>query len=276
MLSNIDDYDPNSFSQDSITVELDKWILKKAIKTQEEIKKQYELYNFHLLSQTMHSFCVNELGSFYLDVIKDRQYTCKKDSQERISAQHAMFCLVKMLLTWIAPICPHTAEEAWTHIPNNEDKSIFYNRWLDLNINDFQKCNINDSDWNEILEVKKIVSKSLEEKRVENIIGSPLDADITIHCSRKLYNILSTLDKELKFIFITSNAYLKIIDEKKNYNKISINGHDISVDIINSKNKKCERCWHKCDSVGKNKEYNNICKRCISNVFGKGEIRINA
>ena len=276
LLSNIDDYDPNSFSQDSITIELDKWILKKAIKTQEEIKKQYELYNFHLLSQTIHSFCVNELGSFYLDVIKDRQYTCKKDSQERISAQHAMFCLVKMLLTWIAPICPHTAEEAWTHIPKNKNKSIFYNKWLDLNIDDFQKCNISDSDWNEILEVKKIVSKSLEEKRVENIIGSPLDADITIHCSRKLYNILSTLDKELKFIFITSNAYLKIIDEKKNYNKISINDHDISVDIINSKNKKCERCWHKCDSVGKNKEYNNICKRCISNVFGKGEIRINA
>ena len=112
LLSNISDYNPDKFSKDSIVIELDKWIIKKAIDTQRDIRNSYDQYNFHLLTQTIHSFCVNELGSFYLDIIKDRQYTCKKDSKERISAQHTMFFLTKMLLTWIAPICPHTAEEA--------------------------------------------------------------------------------------------------------------------------------------------------------------------
>ena len=276
LLSNISDYEHQEFSESSITIELDKWIVKKAIETQKEIKIYYKNYNFHLLTQTIHSFCVNELGSFYLDVIKDRQYTCKKNSKERESAQNAMFFISKMLLMWIAPICPHTAEEAWQHIPRNKDKSIFFNKWLELEINDFNKCNISDSDWNDILEVKKTVSKSLEEKRTENIIGSSLDADITIYCSTNLFNILSALDKELKFIFITSNAILKNINELDDSNPISIGDHNLIVHIENSNNKKCERCWHKCITVGKNKEYANICSRCIENVYGKGEKRINA
>ena len=276
LLSNISDYNPEKFSQDSITVELDKWIIKKAMATQKEVIKHYEQYNFHLLTQVIHSFCVNELGSFYLDVIKDRQYTCKKESKERVSAQQTMFFLTKILLTWVAPICPHTAEEAWMHLPKNKDKSIFFNNWFDLDINSLNACNITDTNWNDILEVKKAVSKSLEEKRSQNIIGSSLDADITISCSRDLYNILNALGEELKFIFITSNAFLKNIDENHSENTISINNHKLSIEIINSDNKKCERCWHKCKTVGLDKKHKNICFRCISNVFGEGEIRINA
>ena len=276
LLSNISDYNPEKFSQDSITVELDKWIIKKAIATQKEVIKYYEQYNFHLLTQVIHSFCVNELGSFYLDVIKDRQYTCKKESKERVSAQQTMFFLTKILLTWVAPICPHTAEEAWMHLPKNKDKSIFFNNWSDLDINSLNACNITDTNWNDILEVKKAVSKSLEEKRAQNIIGSSLDADITISCSRDLYNILNALGEELKFIFITSNAFIKNIDENYSENTISINNHKLNIEIINSDNKKCERCWHKCKTVGLNKKHKNICFRCISNVFGEGEIRINA
>ena len=278
LLSNISDYNPDKFSKDSIVIELDKWIIKKAIDTQRDIRNSYDQYNFHLLTQTIHSFCVNELGSFYLDIIKDRQYTCKKDSKERISAQHTMFFLTKMLLTWIAPICPHTAEEAWDFIPKNEDKSIFFNNWLNLDINQFENCKISDNNWNVILEVKKAVSKSLEEKRGSGVIGSSLDAYVTIYCSKDLYNILSVLGEELKFIFITSNAFLKNIEEinQPNINPISISGHNLYINIENTKNKKCDRCWHKCKTVGENKKYPNICNRCITNVYGKGEIRINA
>ena len=276
LLSNISDYDPQKFSNSSIQIELDKWIIKKAVETQKDIRKYYDQYNFHLMTQVIHSFCVNELGSFYLDVIKDRQYTCKKDSKERTSAQQSMFFLTKMLLTWIAPICPHTAEEAWQHIPKNEDDSIFFNKWFDIDINGLDRCNITNDNWNEILEVKKVVSKALEEKRKENIIGSSLDADITIYCSRDLYNTLNALGEELKFIFITSSSSLKNIDEYNSSKIISLNNSKIAIDIINSKNVKCERCWHKCKTVGQNKKYENICFRCISNVYGEGEIRINA
>jgi isoleucyl-tRNA synthetase len=277
LLSNIADYNPEKFSQDCITIELDKWIIKKAMSTQNNIIDSYNSYNFHQLTQLIHSFCVNELGSFYLDVIKDRQYTCKKNSKERISGQHTMFYLAKILLTWIAPICPHTAEEAWQHIPEIKDESIFLGNWINLDINNFQKCNITDNNWNDILEVKKAVSKALEEKREKNIIGSSLDADITIYCSRDLFNTLSSLGKELKFIFITSNATLMDINDiATSSSSIAINEHNIIIDIINSKNKKCERCWHKCKTVGQDKKYINVCNRCISNVFGEGEIRINA
>ena len=183
-----------------------------------------------------------------------------------------------MLLTWVAPICPHTAEEAWDFIPKNEDKSIFFNNWLNLDINQFENCKISDNNWNDIVEVKKAVSKSLEEKRGSGVIGSSLDAYVTIYCSKDLYNILSVLGEELKFIFITSNAFLKNIEEinQPNINPISINDHNLYINIENTKNKKCDRCWHKCKTVGENKKYANICNRCITNVYGKGEIRINA
>ena len=275
LLSNIADYNPEDLSNKSITVELDKWILRRAFKTQGEIKKHYESYNFHLLSQTIHSFCVNDLGSFYLDIIKDRQYTCKKDSQERLSAQHSMYCITKMLLLWIAPICPHTAEEAWSHLPKNKDKSIFYNNWFVIEDSIIGKSNINDDNWNCVLEIKKIVSKALEEKRSENIIGSPLDADVVLHCSSELKNILNVFENELKFIFITSSVTLNKLNNKVS-DTIEIDNNKISVSIKNSPNNKCDRCWHKCATVGEDKKYNNICSRCISNVYGDGEIRKNA
>ena len=273
LLSNINDYDPEKFSTESITIELDKWILVKAIEVQNEIRGHYDAYNFHLVSQKIHNFCVNELGSFYLDVIKDRQYTCKNNSQERLSAQNSMYCIIKMLLTWIAPICPHTAEEAWGHIPKNNDKSIFYNKWSTLKKDIFNNCSISNDYWNEVLEIKKLVSKYLEEKRVENIIGSSLDADVVINCSESLYKILSIFDKELKFIFITSNVTLNKIKENEIHNAIEINNHKLVINVENSKNNKCERCWHKCITVGKNNNYNNICERCIENVYKNGEIR---
>ena len=276
LLSNIADYDPTNLSNQSITIELDKWILKKTFAVQDEIKKHYDSYNFHLLSQTIHSFCVNELGSFYLDIIKDRQYTCKKDSQERLSAQHTMYCITKMLLLWIAPICPHTAEEAWSHIPNNKDKSIFYNNWFNIDNSLIEKCNINNDNWDHVIEIKKVVSKALEEKRAENIIGSPLDADVIINCSSELENILKIFGNELKFIFITSSVTLNKLNNDKLSDIIGINDHKISVDIKNSINKKCERCWHKCATVGKDKKYSSICSRCVSNVYGDGEVRKNA
>ena len=276
LLSNIEDCDSEKFSSAPISIELDKWILKKASKTQNEIIKHFESYNFHLLSQTIHSFCVNELGSFYLDIIKDRQYTCKKNSQERLSAQHTMYLITKMLLSWIAPICPHTAEEAWSYLEKKEGKSIFYNTWYELNPNLVSECKISDSDWKEVIDLKKVISKCLEEKRIENIIGSPLDADIIIYCTQNLYNTLKIFGKELKFIFITSGVVIEEIKSENLLKPIEINNDKVSIDIINSANKKCNRCWHKCESVGENKEYDNICARCISNVYGEGEVRKNA
>ena len=181
-----------------------------------------------------------------------------------------------MLLSWIAPICPHTAEEAWSYLEKKEGKSIFYNTWYELNQNIVSECKISEVNWKEVIDLKKVISKCLEEKRIENIIGSPLDANIIIYCTQNLYNILKAFNKELKFIFITSGVIIEEIKSENLLKSIGINNDKVSIDIINSTNKKCNRCWHKCESVGENKEYDNICVRCISNVYGEGEVRENA
>ena len=273
LLSNINDYDPETFSIKDTSIELDKWILLKAINLQKEILDHYNKFNFHIISQLIHGFCVNELGSFYLDVIKDRQYTCKKDSGERKSAQNSMYVILQMLLSWIAPICPHTAEEAWSHIPKNSQKSIFFNKWLIINDSEIPQTKINLDNWEKILEIKKHVSKELENKREKNIIGSSLDADVKILCSDNLYNLLSEYGDELKFIFITSKVILERENNLKDGQIYEINGENLKVEIENSKNKKCERCWHRCISVGIDKNHKTLCVRCISNVYGSGEIR---
>ena len=273
LLSNIDDYDPETFSVKDTSIELDKWIVLKAINLQKVILDHYNKFNFHIISQLIHGFCVNELGSFYLDVIKDRQYTCKKDSAERKSAQNSMYVILQMLLSWIAPICPHTAEEAWSHVPKNSQKSIFFNKWLIINDNEIPQTKINQENWEKILEIKKHVSKELENKREKNIIGSSLDADVKILCSDNLYNLLSEYGDELKFIFITSKIILVRENNLKDGQIYEINGEKLKVEIENSKNKKCERCWHRCISVGTDKNHKTLCVRCISNVYGSGEIR---
>ena len=273
LLSNIDDYDPETFSVKDTSIELDKWIVLKAINLQKVILDHYNKFNFHIISQLIHGFCVNELGSFYLDVIKDRQYTCKKDSAERKSAQNSMYVILQMLLSWIAPICPHTAEEAWSHVPKNSQKSIFFNKWLIINDSEIPQTKINLENWEKILEIKKYVSKELENKREKNIIGSSLDADVKILCSDNLYNLLSEYGDELKFIFITSKVILERENNLKDGQIYEINGENLKVEIENSKNKKCERCWHRCISVGTDKNHKTLCVRCISNVYGSGEIR---
>ena len=273
LLSNIDDYDPETFSVKDTSIELDKWIVLKAINLQKVILDHYNKFNFHIISQLIHGFCVNELGSFYLDVIKDRQYTCKKDSAERKSAQNTMYVILQMLLSWIAPICPHTAEEAWSHVPKNSQKSIFFNKWLIINDSEIPQTKINLENWEKILEIKKYVSKELENKREKNIIGSSLDADVKILCSDNLYNLLSEYGDELKFIFITSKVILVRENNLKDGQIYEINGEKLKVEIENSKNKKCERCWHRCISVGTDKNHKTLCVRCISNVYGSGEIR---
>ena len=273
LLSNIDDYDPETFSVKDTSIELDKWIVLKAINLQKVILDHYNKFNFHIISQLIHGFCVNELGSFYLDVIKDRQYTCKKDSAERKSAQNSMYVILQMLLSWIAPICPHTAEEAWSHVPKNSQKSIFFNKWLIINDSEIPQTKINLENWEKILEIKKYVSKELENKREKNIIGSSLDADVKILCSDNLYNLLSEYGDELKFIFITSKIILERENNLKDGQIYGINGEKLKVEIENSKNRKCERCWHRCISVGTDKNHKTLCVRCISNVYGSGEIR---
>ena len=251
---------------------MDYWIVWKTNQLQKEILNQYEKYQFHRIYNMIHNFCVLELGSDYLDIIKDRQYTTKTDSHARKSAQTAMFHIAEALVRWIAPILSFTAEEVWQHLPGERKDSVFIKKWH--NLDEFESHEeIEDTDWKAILETKEIISKQLETLRNNKEIGSSLDAEV------KIWNAPNYLKKilngELRFVFITSYASLEEGIAASTAKKISdANGAEYFVEVTKSAHQKCVRCWHHREDVGTNKKHPKLCSRCVTNLpDGIGENR---
>ncbi|MEJ2114537.1 MAG: isoleucine--tRNA ligase, partial [Gammaproteobacteria bacterium] len=273
LLSNLDGFDPSTnMVPPKEMISLDYWIVWKTNQLQKEILEQYENYQFHRIYNLIHNFCVLELGSDYLDIIKDRQYTTKADSHARRSAQTAMFHIAEALVRWIAPILSFTAEEAWHHIPGERNESVFIQEWY--NLDEFISYGeISDTDWNGILETKEKISKQLEELRNKKKIGSSLDAEV------KIWNAPDYLKKvvndELRFVFITSYANIEENTPPSTAQKhTNTNGSEYYVEVNNSVREKCVRCWHHREDVGNNSQHPELCSRCISNLpDNKGETR---
>ena len=265
LLGNLSDFDGKKVSPQKMA-QLDKWMIHRCKNLQDEIIQDYLDYNFHQAFQKIHNYCANDLGGFYLDILKDRLYTSKQDSDARRSAQFALSNILQALLRWISPILSFTAEEAWQSL-DNEIKSVhlleWFNDWVEVGDLEFS-----DEDWKEILELRSEVNKHIEEARNNEIIGSSLDAEIEILCGDKLFNLLEEFNEELRFIFITSeaNAILSKIDVTDENNKIQIT-------VKKSSNEKCVRCWHSRPEVGSIKDNESICNRCFENVYGEGEVR---
>ncbi|HFL8795001.1 MAG TPA: isoleucine--tRNA ligase [Candidatus Azosocius sp. HAIN] len=266
LLSNIFDFEINNLISFKNMLKIDKWIVGYCINLQKSIIFDYNNYNFHGVYHKVQNFCINELGGFYLDIIKDRQYTCKKDGLIRRSSQTAIFYILKFIIKWISPILSFTSEEAWGYIPNNIEKSVFLSKWD--NISDFiffEKLSFDF--WNIIFLIKNLVNQYLENYRKIFLIGSCLDLDIYLYCNIDLYLLLFKIKNELNFLFITSNSILKLIDNRFNY--YYFYNFKFYIDIKKSVYFKCERCWHRVYSV---KSDNYICSRCFLNL-GSGEKR---
>ena len=265
LLGNLSDFDGKKVSPEKMA-QLDKWMIHRCKNLQDEIIQDYLDYNFHQAFQKIHNYCANDLGGFYLDILKDRLYTSKQDSDARRSAQLALSNILQALLRWISPILSFTAEEAWQSL-DNEIKSVhlleWFNDWVEVG-----DLKFSDEDWKEILELRSEVNKHIEEARNNEIIGSSLDAEIEILCGDKLFNLLEEFNEELRFIFITSEAkaILNKIDVSDENNKIQIT-------VKKSSNEKCVRCWHSRPEVGSIKDNESICNRCFENVYGEGEVR---
>ncbi|MGH1536865.1 MAG: isoleucine--tRNA ligase [Gammaproteobacteria bacterium] len=282
LLSNLNGFD---LAKDKISakemVALDSWIVCKAKSLESQIKNHYKNdYQFHNIYHLIHNFCILELGSDYLDIIKDRQYTCQEKSFARKSSQTAQYYIAEMLVRWIAPILSFTAEEAWQHLPGDRDKTIFIQKWYADELEEFTASEeISDTDWDEISEIKEKVSKLLEEKRSEKSIGSSLEAEIKIwhspDCIRKIKN------DELRFVFITS--YADIVDDEEPHkdavklHNTGANSADYFVLVKKSEHQKCVRCWHHREDVGASSQHPELCSRCINNLpDGTGEERLYA
>ncbi|QCI22032.1 isoleucine--tRNA ligase [Buchnera aphidicola] len=276
ILANINDFDAKKdiISKNNM-IHLDKWAISHTKTVQEEIIALYKQYNFHGVVQRIMYFCSMEMGSFYLDIIKDRQYTLKADSRERRSCQTTMYYIIQSLVRWIAPILSFTADEIWNYLPQNNSQYVFTEEWFDklfhLDNNDIFDCKF----WNEIIKIKNEINKFLEELIKSKVINNSLEASITLYLLPELVNKLKILSKELKFIFLTSEVKIKNYKTAPMNTKKSKNIAYFKIFLKKFEGKKCLRCWHyfNNDKICIN---NDICNRCILNTTGDGEIRIFA
>jgi isoleucyl-tRNA synthetase len=273
LLANLDGFDPEiHLLKPEKMLALDRWAVDKARLMQAEIIKAYDAYQFHVIYQKIHHFCTIELGSFYLDIIKDRQYTTQTDSLSRRSAQTAMFHIVEALVRWLAPILSFTADEIWQYIPGKRNESVLLNAWYtDLAAMPEQGM-LSQAYWEKMQLIRNAVNKELENQRNAGNIGSPLEADVHLYSDAELKAQLDLLQDELRFVLITSSAEVKLANSHLDgLATTDVPGLWIKVTPLDYP--KCERCWHRRQDVGTHQEHLGLCDRCIVNVDGAGEVR---
>ncbi|WP_253652048.1 isoleucine--tRNA ligase [Vibrio sp. Y51_MX_L26] len=272
-LANLSGFNPET---DIVPVEemvaLDRWAVGRALAAQEEIVKAYEEYNTHGVTQRLMQFCSIEMGSFYLDVIKDRQYTAKRGGNAQRSCQTALYYIVEALVRWMAPIMSFTADEIWNEMPGERDKFVFTGEWFDGLFGLAEGEELNNEFWTEIQAVRGAVNKLLEDARKEKTIGGALQAEVTLFADDALAAKINKLEDELRFVLLTSAAKVKPLGEKTDAAQATdIEG--LFVEVAAAEGEKCDRCWHHTPDVGTIEGHEKICGRCVSNVDGEGEVR---
>jgi isoleucyl-tRNA synthetase len=270
ILSNLVGFDPETdLVPMEKMVQLDRWIIGQTAKLQQDIIDCYNTYEFHLIYQKLHNFCVVELGGFYLDIIKDRQYTVKADALARRSAQTALYYVIEAMVRWIAPILSFTADEIWQVLPGKRQSNVFIAEWFSLP--SLPADSLGDDYWALVAEVKTAVNKVLEAKRNAGEVGGSLGAEVTLFADEKLTGQLQKLGDELRFVLITSTAEIKPVSTAQNAEETEVQG--LLVAVRKSAHTKCERCWHHRVDVGANTSHPSVCLRCVNNVDGAGESR---
>ena len=274
LLSNLAGFEPETdlLELDEL-LDLDRWAVHRAAQLQGDIIEAYDSYQFHQIYQKLHNFCSVELGGFYLDIIKDRQYTTKADSAARRSAQTAMYHIAQALTRWVAPILSFTADELWANLPGENSGSVFAAEWYSGLAELPENITLNDSYWQQIQQVKTAVNKELEMARKEGVIGSSLQAELTLYCSDSLLEQLKLLGDELRFVLITSGVNLRPFAESQNSDAKETEIDGLSVLVSASDGTKCARCWHYLHDVGTVEAHPEICGRCVENIDGAGETR---
>lgn len=274
LLANLAGFDP---ATDLVPREnmlaLDRWAVDKAYHLQHEIIKAYDSYNFHVVYQKVHHFCTVEMGSLYLDIIKDRQYTCQKDSVARRSAQTALFHIIEALSRWLTPILSFTADEIWQYIPGERGKSVLLETWYNGLFPLEENSAVAATTWDKVWVIREAVSKELEKLRAAEVIGAGLEAEVHLYCDHHTVELLSVIQNELRFVLITSYSHLHLAEQRP---EDAVNYEGFWVKAQRCEHKKCIRCWHLREDVGENAEHPELCGRCVENVAGAGEVRLFA
>jgi isoleucyl-tRNA synthetase len=275
LLANTNGFDPTMHSVTATDLlALDQWIVAETLKLQSDLQGLYDDYQFHVAVQKIHNFCSETLGGFYLDVIKDRQYTTQADSLARRSCQTAMYLVTEAMTRWIAPILSFTADEVWENMPGSRaDLGVFTAEWYD-GLFAYANTEIDESTWDSLEQLRAEVTRNLEALRQNGKIGSSLDAEVTILADQALIDQLQVISDELRFVLITSAATLAPLDSVESEDVFTLrNGNRILVQSVPSEQPKCVRCWHHREDVGNYAEHTELCGRCIDNIEGNGEHR---
>ena len=254
------DFDP---AKDAVAfddlLEIDRYALSRAAELQTEIRAHFDAYEFHPVVSKLQLYCSEDLGAFYLDVLKDRLYTTAPKSLARRSAQTALHQITHAMLRWMAPFLSFTAEEAWTTFGSS--KTIFLETFTDLGHVDAALM----ARWAIVQQVRDLANKEIENQRTAGVVGASLQAELNVQCEGETHAALAALGEDLKFVFITSQVRL-------------VQGPGLSVTVQASAAHKCDRCWHYSEDVGQHAEHPTICGRCVSNLneaagTGAGETR---
>ena len=263
LMANVSDFDP---TKDAVPpaqmLEIDRYALSRAAQLQADILAHYEVYEFHPVVSKLQIYCSEDLGSFYLDILKDRLYTTAPKSLARRSAQTALWQITQAMLRWMAPFLSFTAEEAWSvlgaagKVPAATAASIFMDTYVSLKAPDEALM----AKWNRIRDIRDAVNKDIETLRADGKVGSSLQATVSLTVNAQVHALLASLGADLKFVFITSAIDL-------------VAGDSLLIGTIASNSIKCERCWHYRDDIGVDPAHPTICGRCTSNLYGSGETR---
>lgn len=273
LLANLNGFDPVN---DTVAIEdmvaLDRWVVRRAAALQAEILEAYEQYNFHLVTQKLMQFCSVELGSFYLDIIKDRQYTAKRDSLARRSCQSALFLIAEAMVRWIAPILSFTADEVWQSLPGEREEFVFTQTWFEGLVSVTLDSDLSDDYWANLITVRDEVNKAIEQARREQRVGGSLEAEVTIYADEALTESLALLGDELRFVLLTSNTQIApLANAGDDAVETELAGLKLLVDKTEAA--KCDRCWHHREDVGQVEAHPLLCTRCVTNIEGDGEVR---
>ena len=266
LLANTADFDPaKDLLPPERWLEIDRYALALAREMAGACAEDYRKFEFHLVAQRLQTFCSEDLGGFWLDILKDRLYTCPAASPARRSAQSALHHVTQVVLRLMAPILSFTAEEAWAVLHPGTDESIFFHTWKDLLPKQAGEPELL-ARWKRLREIRAAVAKRLEESRAAGAIGSSLQAEVALEAGGADLELLRTLGDDLKYVLITSKAELRP----------SSGDGIVNIVVAASPHPKCERCWHYRPDVGSDARHPTICGRCVANLEGPGEARTHA
>ncbi|MBJ7552406.1 isoleucine--tRNA ligase [Marinomonas ostreistagni] len=274
MLANLSGFNPaTDLVAPENMIALDRWIVDRAAQLQKEIDEAYNEYQFHSVVQKIQNFCSLDLGGFYLDVIKDRQYTTQEESLARRSAQTALYHIAEAFTRWISPILSFTADEIWQSLPGERGESVFLDTWYEGLFELSGEEALGREFWKQVLEAKMATNKVLETVRKDGKIKASLSAEITLYADAALEETLAKLGDELRFVLISSEAKVASLADAP-ADAVATELEGLKVVVAVTEYEKCTRCWHHREEVGKREAHPELCDRCISNLpEGEGEER---